>query len=195
MDGLKSAVEGVAKELAEAERNRDLALAESRKIIRLSKNVIHAIHVGSGYDGPKKEMEDRMHSLVWNVSEDMLLHGPAADAMMEFAEAGILSDVVAGAKVRTPEELGITPQAWVMGLADTIGEIRRVIVGCLMNGDTDRAKAPFRGHGGDLRGTADDGRPRCNRPSEKEAGHRQRDNGQDPLGYAQLNGPLRLIFS
>jgi translin len=30
-----------------------------------------------------------------------------------------------------------------MGLADTIGEIRRVIVGCLMNGDTDRAKALF----------------------------------------------------
>ena len=143
MDGLKEAVEDVTQALAEAEKQRDLALAESRKIIRLSKNVIHAIHVGSGYDEPKKEMEDRMHSLVWNVSEDMLLHGPAADAMMEFAEAEILSDVVAGAKVRTPEELGITPQAWIMGLADTIGEIRRVIVGCLMNGDTNRAKALF----------------------------------------------------
>ena len=143
MDGLKEAIEDVAQALAEAEKQRDLALAESRKIIRLSKNVIHAINVGSGYDEPKKEMEDRMHSLVWNVSEDMLLHGPAADAMMEFAEAEILSDVVTGAKVRTAEDMGITPQAWIMGLADTIGEIRRVIVGCLMNGDTDRAKALF----------------------------------------------------
>ena len=143
MEGLKDSVGIVAEALADAEKKRDLALAESRKIIRLSKNVIHAIHVGSDYGEPMAEMEERMRSLVSNVSEDMLLHGPAADAMMEFAEAEILSEVVNGKAVRKPSDMGITPQAWIMGLADTIGELRRVIVGCLMNGDADRAKTLF----------------------------------------------------
>ena len=82
MEGLKDSVGIVAEALADAEKKRDLALAESRKIIRLSKNVIHAIHVGSDYGEPMAEMEERMRSLVSNVSEDMLLHGPAGKILV-----------------------------------------------------------------------------------------------------------------
>ena len=143
MDGLKDNVRMAAESLAETEKQRDLALAESRKIIRLSKNVIHAIHVGSDPSGPKAEMEDRMKELISGLSESMLLSGPAADAMMEFAEAELLSDVIGCTPIRSYSDLGITPQAWLMGMADTVGEIRRVIVGLLMDGDYARAKALF----------------------------------------------------
>ncbi len=143
MEGLKETVREVTDAFAEAEKKRDLALAESRKIIRLSKNVIHAIHVDADYTESMKEMEGRMSSLVSGLSGDMLLSGPAADAMMEFAEAELLSDVVSGRRLRSPSELGITPQSWAMGLADTVGEIRRVIVRKLMDDDDARAKVLF----------------------------------------------------
>ncbi len=143
MDGLKETVKEVADALAEAEKKRDLALAESRKIIRLSKNVIHAIHVDADCTGSMKEMEDRMSSLISGLSGEMMYSGPAADAMMEFAEAEILFDVISDRRIRSPSELGITPQSWAMGLADTVGEIRRVIVRKLMDGDDARAKVLF----------------------------------------------------
>lgn len=143
MEGLRETVKDVADALAEAEEKRELALAESRKVIRLSKNVIHAIHVGSDHSGPMEEMEAKMSSLIPKLSEDMMYSGPAADAMMEFAEAEILSDVIVGKRIRSPSELGITPHSWVMGLADTVGEIRRVIVTKLMDGDVKRAKELF----------------------------------------------------
>ena len=129
----------VAEALAEEEERRELALAESRKIIRLSKNAIHAIHVGEDPSGYLTEMEKRIDSLV----SDSPVSGPVNDAMMEYAEAELLYDVIRGHELRGTSELGITPEAWVLGLADTIGEIRRVIVTKLMEGDTERAKALF----------------------------------------------------
>ena len=90
MKGLKDDVKEVSEALAEAEKKRELALAESRKIIRLSKNAIHAIHVGSDPSEIMEEMEENLDAMVSKLSEDMLLSGPAADAMMEFTEAELL---------------------------------------------------------------------------------------------------------
>ena len=143
MNGLRESAESAAAALSEAEKKRDLTIAESRIIIRLSKNVIHAIHVGSDHTDTSKEMNDRMAKLVSSLNGDPLMLTSAADAMMEFAEAEILDDVVSSRPIRDYSRMGITPQSWVMGLADSIGEIRRVIVTCLMSGDTERAKALF----------------------------------------------------
>ena len=143
MNGLRESAESAAAALSEAEKKRDLAIAESRIIIRLSKNVIHAIHVGSDHADASKEMRDRVAKLVSSLEGDPLLFTSASDALMEFAEAEILDDVVSSRPIRGHSQMGITPQSWVMGLADSIGEIRRVIVTCLMSGDTARAKSLF----------------------------------------------------
>lgn len=143
MNGLKSTMDAVASELAASEKRRELALSESRKIIRLSKNMIHAIHVGQPCDAERTEMESRMGSLIDGVSSDMLVSGPVADAMMEFSEAELLADAVGGSDLRSFTELGITPQSWIMGLADVVGELRRVIVTRLMDSDMDGARSLF----------------------------------------------------
>lgn len=141
MNGLREAADAAVSALSEAERKRDLAIAESRKIIRLSKNVIHAIHIGADHSDASSEMRKRMSDLT--ASADGASMAAASDAMMEFAEAEILDDVISGRPVRSYVQMGITAQSWVMGLADAIGEIRRVIVTRLMSGDRDGARALF----------------------------------------------------
>lgn len=143
MEGLRETVDAISSALSDAERNRELALAESRRIVRLSKTVIHSIHLGQPHDVESKEMAERMRSLAEGASPDMMLTSPVADAMMEFAEAEILSDVVYGTRIRGFGELGITPHSWIMGMADVIGELRRVIVTDLMNGRCERARRLF----------------------------------------------------
>ena len=143
MEGLKDRFAEVAEALTEAERTRELALADSRKVIRLSKNVIHAIHVGTSCEGPRKEMEALLSSLLGHVSDDMRYSGPVADAMMEASEAEMLYDVAFGNPIRSYMELGVTPQSWVMGLADAIGELRRMVVTALMDGRRSDAERLF----------------------------------------------------
>lgn len=143
MEGLKVTVEAVASAMSEAEKTRALVLAESRRVIRLSKNVIHSIHVGQAHDAESDEMHRIMRSLIETAPAEIMLSNPVMDAMMEFSEAEILSDVVSGGRLRGFEELGVTPQSWIMGMADAVGELRRFIVTMLMNGDAGRAMGLF----------------------------------------------------
>lgn len=145
MEGLKEIVSSVEKELIKTEEKREYALAESRKIIRLSKRIIHSVHLEESSENDRKTIKEQISALISNVSDCqwILISGPLADAMMEYAEAEILCSSVYGEKLPSYEDLGITPQAWIMGMADTIGEIRRVIVTRLMNGRTDEAFSLF----------------------------------------------------
>ena len=112
MNGLREAADAAVSALSEAEQKRDLAIAESRKIIRLSKNVIHAIHIGADHADATAEMRKRMNGLV--SSADGVSMSAAADAMMEFAEAEILDDVISGRPIRPYTEMGITAQSWAI---------------------------------------------------------------------------------
>lgn len=145
MEGLKEIVSSVEKELVKTEEKREYALAESRKIIRLSKKIIHAVHLEEPSDKDREAIRKQISDLIDNVSDCqwILVSGPLADAMMEYSEAEILCSSVYGEKLPSFEDLKITPQAWIMGMADTIGELRRVIVTKLMNGKTDDAFSLF----------------------------------------------------
>ncbi len=65
------------------------------------------------------------------------------DAMMEYSEALILSAIVRKKDIPSFESLKITPQAWMLGLADVIGELRRIILTNLMKGDMTKASYYF----------------------------------------------------
>ncbi len=142
MDGLSENIASVKEYLDNSEAEREQIIAESRKIIRLSKKAIHSIHLGEDPTDDLETMKKMMVSLISSVKQcgDT---GPLADAMMEYAEASLLYDVVTGNVLRSPEELAITKTSWLMGLADTIGEIRRVIVTMLMSSKIDEAMSLF----------------------------------------------------
>lgn len=134
--GLETILNGITKELADREVSRESTMADSRKVIRLSKKVIHAVHNGEDHSVARKEMHDIVGSLDRNETS-------AADAMMEFSEAEILVSIVEGRRLPSPEDLGIDGGSWLMGMADAIGELRRVILTLLMDSDLNNARSLF----------------------------------------------------
>ena len=142
MQGFSDNVRSAAQELERIENEREGAIAGSRIVIRLSKRTIHAIHVGDDCSGPASEMEEALRSLL-STYPDATVIGPVQDAMMEYAEAAILAHIVSGDAVPSFSEMGIPASAWVLGLADSIGELRRIVTSSLMEGDADRAKRFF----------------------------------------------------
>jgi translin len=56
------------------------------------------------------------------------------DAMQELAEAAIMVSIASEDDLPTPEELGVPMSSYLMGLADSIGELRRFALDALKEG-------------------------------------------------------------
>lgn len=143
MEGIEENIRSAAEVFERMEREREAALECSRRIIRLSKRAIHAVHV----DGDRTEHLAQLDAAVSDMmsvgSHDTRMSQIVQDALMEYAEARILNAAVSGDRVPSPEDLGIGASAWVLGLADSIGELRRVVTSCLMKGDFESASRHF----------------------------------------------------
>ena len=141
MDIIKEA----ADRLAELERKRSLALDASRVIVRKTKSMIHAIHLGDDHARIAVSLEDDVEALLSAIDDEpsVLCSGVVQDTLGEYAEAMIFASVVKDDEMPSFGSLGISPQSWVLGLADSIGEMRRMILTYLANGDLPKAKELF----------------------------------------------------
>ena len=139
------AVKEASDRLAELEKKRNTAIESSRTITRRTKNMIHAIHVGDDHRSIADELRkdvDRVRSEL-SGEPSVFYSAVLQDALGEYAEAFIFAAAVEGEDVPSFDSLKIPPQAWVMGLADSIGEMRRMVLTYLIEGDLDKARELF----------------------------------------------------
>lgn len=143
MEELSGIIERINERMEELESKREEIISLSRSIIRGTKRCIHSIHVGEPYDlDPLRNDVQRLSAL--NASQPELSSSSnVTDAMGEFAELCILSAIVNDKHIPSFEELGINPQGWVLGLADCLGEMRRLILDSLMKNDIKKAEKLF----------------------------------------------------
>jgi translin len=129
-------------------RAREQALVASRKAIRSSANAIRAIHRHEAEEAERLMAEARqaIESGVEAVTDhpDVRWAGFLHDAQKEYAEARLTQAVVAGAALPSPEEIDVTPAAYLNGMAETIGELRRSVLDLLRRGEADRAEELLR---------------------------------------------------
>jgi translin len=62
------------------------------------------------------------------------------DAEKEYVEARAVAALVAGAPVPGPRDLGVSPTAWMRGVAEAASELRRHLLDRLREGDLDRGE-------------------------------------------------------
>ncbi len=135
MEGFSESIRSAAEELDRMETRREEALSLSRSVIRLSKRVIHDIHTGSSPADHLSGLEDAKTGLMGSFPCTAV-----QDALMEYAEAAILASLDSDGRVPSSEELGIPVVPWVLGLADSVGELRRIVTSEIMGGELDSAK-------------------------------------------------------
>ena len=131
--------------LAAEEEAANLAFNLSRKIIRKTKTVIHGIHAGQRDPELIDSISSDLAGLVEAVAGyPKLVYGADVEsAMMEFAETVIYDYALRGEEIPSYRVLEITPAAWVLGLADSIGELRRDMLDRLMKGNLPEATRIF----------------------------------------------------
>jgi translin len=141
-------LEDIAQEALEAlearHRIREEVLDRSRRLIRHSANTIRAIHRGEFEKA--KEMLDEGRAMAEQfgseLAEESAIYeaGYVQDALKEYAEASITYAVVQGLPLPSPGELQIDYPAYLNGLGEAMGELRRSILDLMRAGDLVRAE-------------------------------------------------------
>jgi len=108
---------------------REKALALSRDMIRNSANAIRSVHRGEFADARKLiTATARMSAQVGRTLKghpDIYYAGFVHDAQKEYAEACITLALVHREQIPDPDELKVVYPAYLNGLAEAVGELRR----------------------------------------------------------------------
>lgn len=152
MESLREALqrigEQVQRTLDASDEAREDAYPRCREIIRHSASAIRATH--------RREMEEARQLLqqianeVEYLRERLRAHpevyhsGMVYDAQKEFAEAALTYAFLTDGQVPDPESLHVEPAAYVSGLAEAVGELRRAVLDFLTEGNLERAMAIHR---------------------------------------------------
>ncbi|MDR3283256.1 MAG: RNA-binding protein [Candidatus Methanoplasma sp.] len=142
MDSIAATAERASKRMAEIELARNAVVAESRAAIRETKRVIHAVHVGEDRD--LRAIREGAERLVSLTESEPSVSYSAVDALAECAEALILCSITDEGSVPSFESLRMPAGAWILGFADCIGELRRMLLNDLATGNTSHAEALFK---------------------------------------------------
>lgn len=136
-------MEAIAAELrpyfAAEDEAREKALRCCRQVIRHSADAIRAVH-RQEHD-KAKELLNSAYKLLRELNHDLAGHGRLLhsgfvhDAQKEFAEGYITLTLIAGEDLPRPEALGVSNAAYLDGLGESVGELRRYILDSLRRGD------------------------------------------------------------
>jgi len=142
MEALNQIIEDIDDQLEDKDTVRELVMKSSRAIRRISKNVIQDIHRGNECREDIQEALEEVSKIKSLVEDHPELYhaGFLRNGFQELAEAHILWSMANDEDPKPPEELDITPSAYVLGLADVVGEIRRMVLDELAEGNVDRAR-------------------------------------------------------
>lgn len=123
---------------------REKGLRLSRDSIRFSANAIRAVHRGE-YD-KARELIGSSQANVEEMSRTLAQHGELShggfvhNAQKEYAEACITLALVSGNELPEPDDLGIHYAAYLNGLAEAAGELRRHLLDTLRDGHIERCE-------------------------------------------------------
>ena len=116
-------------------RAREQALSISREVIRFSANAIRAVHRGEFEEARSLLQQagarlDETH-LIRQENPEIYFAGFLSDARKEYAEANITLAVISRGEIPHPGALDMDPPAYLNGMAEVIGELRRYILDAL----------------------------------------------------------------
>ena len=144
VEKLDTVMSEVERELDERDELREIALKRCREIVRLSSDLIYRMQKGAS----SREVVDGFRNLKAVVMElntllagnyEVYYSGFVEEALQEYVEATLLRCAVSGKDFPTPSQLKVDASTFVLGLADLIGEFRRIALNSMIEGKVEEA--------------------------------------------------------
>ena len=142
---IEALAETASAQLAAKNTAREAGLSRCRDAIRNSANSIRAVHRGD-FD-TAKTLADKAGQLLAEAKQalrdhpDIMHAGFVHDSEKEYAEARITHAFIAGmAKLPSQADLDVGLAAYLNGLAEAVGELRRYLLDSLRAGEVERCE-------------------------------------------------------
>ena len=144
MSSLETILEEVKNELTQKNKIREETHESMRKATSLSKQAILLIHQKKYVDAEKlfKSAKEKISSLQ-DLAKDypeIVYGGMFSAALQEYSEARIFLTLVKESRFVTPAEINVPSVDYVLGLADVIGEYRRLTLDNLREGEVKKGE-------------------------------------------------------
>ena len=144
MDNLDAIAERIRANLEAKNDARDEVLRRSRSLIRDCSLAIRAAHRGefataADLLAAARAAAEEMVSGV-QAYPDLYYAGYTQDALKEFAEASITYALITDGPFPDPAELGVEDAAYLNGLGEAVGELRRYVLDTIRHDCTERAE-------------------------------------------------------
>lgn len=144
MDELDEIAEHIHHVLEARNAARDRALSQARTLTRHCAHAIRAVHREEAVVVTENlsQAQKLVHALQAELSSypDLYYSGYTQDALKEFAEANIVNALVGGDRMPSPQDLGLEEAAYLNGLAEAVGELRRRCLDILRHGYSQEAE-------------------------------------------------------
>jgi len=138
-ENLDIIAERIRNDLEKKDAAREKVLPLCRDLIRFASVTIRAIHRQQFDEAKnllaegKKVREDLARAVLeW---PELISHGFVKDAQKEYTEANAVFALVTGQTLPDPDDLKVDYGAYLNGLGDTVGELRRYILDSMRGGD------------------------------------------------------------
>lgn len=137
------ALDRIAGVLEEAQESREALLRDGRKIISLCGKAIISVHMGKIKDGRRMQSEAAKMLETYGRIPHAGLDRHMITPQQEFVELSCLLAVAEGKGIPTDTDLAAMPEAYVLGLLDCVGELKRMVLDCVRKGESDEASRVF----------------------------------------------------
>jgi len=137
LEGLETLVKRLDVGLSAKDRVRESTILLGRELVRTCSVAIRSLRE----KGQARRELEHAAALAARLKKATASHpelyhaGVVENALQELSEAFILDALVSGRRIPPPESFGCTPAAFLLGLGDVIGELRRVAQDALRQGD------------------------------------------------------------
>jgi translin len=144
LSSLKTVLKEVKKELTQKDKVRENAQESMRKATSLSKQAILLIHQKRFEEAKKlvenaKEVVSRLQGLAKEYPE-IIYSGMFSAALQEYSEANIFLRLIEESRFVSPKDINVPAVDYVLGLADVVGEYRRLALDALREGDVKKGE-------------------------------------------------------
>lgn len=144
MQGLDSIEEKIRQNFVAKNAARDAALNKSREVIRHCSLAIRATHRGEFADARKTlaTAQEVARAMKRDVAAypDLYFTGYVQDALKELAEANIVHALITDQPVPEPDALGVDYAAYLNGLGEAAGELRRYTLDIIRRNQLERSE-------------------------------------------------------
>ncbi len=127
-------------EFEKHDQAREAVIISSRGVIKLSKKIISAVHRNNIEDAEKYKIDIEKELSDMREKKDKAKTGSYSMAVQEYIEAILFLEYAKSGKILTSDDFNCTPDEYIMGLCDFVGELQRRSVIKVSKGDREEIK-------------------------------------------------------